>query len=153
MAMVKLAEEAVEEIRRCFSPAGYGDRGYEAKIRNGTVVGYCAECGGEVKRVWSSVKAGKRETVCTRCGMVNPRLKRVELDDDEVVRCMKMAFEEISKRLGEQELDGNAWLRVVEYLLGCSIPKGLWRKKGRKWIEKAGLEVTVDGKVRKRLDG
>lgn len=128
--------------------AVYGEVGYRQRMKNGSIVGYCMECGGEVKRVFSS-RVRVSELVCMKCGVVNPRLRRVELDDEEIVRAMRSAYEEISKRLGEDELDGNAWLRVVEYVLGQSIPTGLWKRKGVKWLDEAGLEV-VDGMVRKR---
>lgn len=126
----------------------YGEVGYRQKLKNGAIVGYCIECGGEVKRVFSS-RVRVSELVCMRCGIVNPRFKRVELDDEEVIRAMRTAYEEISRRLEDVELDGNAWLRVVEYVLGQSIPVGLWKRKGAEWIEKAGLEV-VCGMVRRR---
>ena len=147
MSMVRVAEEAVREVDRLFYPKGYGDGGYQARLKNGAVVGQC-ECGGEVKRVYSS-RARVGELVCLRCGTVNPRFRRVELDDEEVVRAMRTAYEEISRRLGEQELDGQAWLRVVEFLLGQSIPTWLWRKEAERWLEKAGLEIVM-GYVRRR---
>jgi len=138
-------------MQQQFRAAGIGEDGFRQRSKVGRLVGYCAECGGEVKLLWSSAKAGRRETVCAKCGAVNPRLKKVELDDEEVVRCMKVAYEEISKRLGGQELDGNAWLKVVEYLLGQSIPISMWKCKGQQWIKQAGLEVTVDGKIRREM--
>jgi len=125
---------------------GMGEESFMRQLKNANIVGYC-ECGGEVKKIIRG-RCG-RMYICTKCGMVNPRFRRPVLKDEDVVRTMKMAYEEISKRLGEQELDGNAWLKVVEYLLGCNIPKGLWKKKAERWIEEAGLAVE-DGMVKKR---
>jgi len=126
---------------------GIGEESFNRRLKNACIVGYCGECGGEVKKIIKG-RCG-RMYICTKCGMVNPRFRRSELKDEDVVKAMRTAFEEISNRTGEEVLDGQAWLAVVQYLLGQSIPMSVWKKRAERWIEEAGLAVE-DGMVKKR---
>ena len=141
-ACVKQADDSVP---------GIGDQGWEARVKNARVLGQCSYCGGVVKLVMEGRHKDVREAVCLQCGIVNPPIKRQRIDDREVVRVMGEVFDVLTSRLQTDELEPAAFAAAVEWALGQSLGR-LWRMKGRRWLEEAGLEVTPWGMVRRKRD-
>jgi len=114
----------------------YGEKAVMKKLKNGRVVGEC-KCGGTIKVLY--VSRYERETICMKCGEVNPKKRRDKYLEEDVVNAMKRAYEQLTARGIQPE--ATAFARVVEWMIGRRIPVAVWRQEGLKWLTKAGLRI------------
>lgn len=117
------------------------------ELKKCRIIGKCKKCGGNVRLIIRG--RVEKEWVCERCGEVNGRIGE-GMEEERVIRAMREAFEQLRKR-GIMEPDGRAFARIVEYLVGVSIPDWMWRKESGRWLREAGLEVW-EGRVRERRE-
>jgi len=114
----------------------YGEKIVMKRLENGKVVGKC-ECGGIIKILYTSRYT--RETICIKCGTVNPRRKRVTYKEEDIINAMRRAYEQLVARGIQPE--PTAFANVIEWLIGTSIPVAVWKQEGLKWLTKAGLRI------------